>query len=71
VEVIPPGWLRVSEPYPEHPIRVGQAWRRIGAEGDLEPVPENEVFKREVATGPEGGKKTADQEREEWKHPAG
>jgi hypothetical protein len=45
--------------------------RRIGAKGDLELVAENEVFKRDVATRSEGGKKTADQNREEWKHAAG
>jgi len=55
----------VSEPYPEHPIRVGQARGGIGAKGDLELVAENDVFKRDVATRSEEGKKTADQEREE------
>jgi hypothetical protein len=63
VEVIAPGWPRVSEPDPEHPIRVGQAGRRIGAKGHLELVAENEVFKRDVATRSEGGKDSADQER--------
>jgi hypothetical protein len=71
LEVIAPGWPRVSEPYPEHPIRVGQVGRRIGAKGDLELVAENEVFKRDIATRSEGGQKTADQEREKWKHSAG
>jgi len=65
LEVIAPGRPRVSEPYPEHPIRVGQARRGIGAKGDLELVAENDVFKRDVATRSEEGKKTADQEREE------
>jgi len=47
------------------------AGRGIGAQGDLELVAENEIFKREVATRSEAGKKTAEQEGKEWKHPAG
>jgi hypothetical protein len=34
-------------------------------------VAENQVFKRDIATRSEKGKKTADQEIEERKHPAG
>jgi hypothetical protein len=37
----------------------------------LELVAENEVFKRDVTTRSDAGKKTADQEAEERKHPAG
>lgn len=70
VEVIAPGWPRAVEPDPEHPIRVGQAGRRVGAKGDLELVAEDEVLKCDVATRAEGGKKTADDEIEERKHPA-
>ena len=71
LEVIAPGWPRVSEPYPEHPIRVGQVGRRIGAKSDLELVAENEVFKRDVTTRSERDQQTAEQEGEEWKHPTG
>jgi hypothetical protein len=42
-----------------------QARRGIGAKSDLELVAENDVFKRDVTTRSEEGKKTADQEREE------
>jgi hypothetical protein len=61
----------VSKPDPEQSVGVGQAGRGIGAKGDLELVAENEIFKREVATRSEAGKKTAEQEGKEWKHPAG
>lgn len=36
----------------------------------MELVAKSQVFKRYVATRSEGGKQTADQEREEWEHPA-
>jgi len=71
VEVIAPGRPGVLNPDPEQPIGVGQAERGISAKGDLELVAENEILKRDVATRSEAGKKTAEQEGEEWKHPAG
>jgi hypothetical protein len=71
VEVIAPGRPRVSEPDPEHAIGVAEAGRGVGAKGDLELVAENQVLQHDIATRSEKGKKTADQEIEEWKHPAG
>jgi hypothetical protein len=34
-------------------------------------VTENEVFKRDITTRSERDQQTAEQEGEEWKHPAG
>jgi hypothetical protein len=71
VEVIAPRRPSVSEPHPEQTIRVGQAGRGIGAKDNLKLVTENEVFKHDVPARSEAGDETAEQEGEEWKHPAG
>jgi hypothetical protein len=47
-KVIAPRWPKASEPDPENAIRVGQAWRGVGAKGDLELVAENEVLKGDL-----------------------
>jgi hypothetical protein len=65
VEVIAPRRPNLSEPDPEEAIRVGQAWRGIGAKDNLKLVTENEVFKRDVTTRSERDQQTAEQEGEE------
>ena len=71
VELIAPRRPSLSEPDPEEAIRVGQAWRGIGAKDNLKLVTENEVFKRDVTTRSERDQQTAEQEGKKWKHPAG
>jgi|BarGraNGADG00212_1021973.scaffolds.fasta_scaffold169541_1 hypothetical protein len=59
---------------PQGPDRIRIAFCRptgIGAKDNLKLVTENEVFKRDVTTRSERDQQTAEQEGEEWKHPAG
>jgi hypothetical protein len=71
VEVIGPRRPSPSEPHPEEAVGVGQAGRGIAAKDNLKLVTENEVFKGDVTTRSERDQETAEQEGEEWKHPAG
>ncbi len=71
-KVLPPA-LRpeVAEPDSEDPIRTLEAGMRVGAQRDLELMPEDQVLEREIPPRSNGGDERPKHKEEEFGHPPG
>ena len=59
------------DPDQEGPITAPESWSRFGTEDDLELMSEDQIFEGELAARPKPQEKPADDEEEEFEHPAG
>ncbi len=60
-----------AKPDPEDPIRTIKAGMRVGAQGDLELMPEDQVLEREIPARSNGTDERTKGKEEEFGHPPG
>jgi hypothetical protein len=59
------------DPDPEDPITTAESRSRVGTEGDPELVTQDQILENEIASRPKPKEETADEQEEEFEHPAG
>ncbi len=69
-QVVAPGRPDLLEPHPQQAILVLEPEARLRSKGDLELMAENQVLESNVTVRPESSKETANEQREQLKHPA-
>ena len=59
------------DPDPEDPITTAESRSRVGTDGNLELVTQDEILQNEIAARSKANDETAGQHEEEFEHPAG
>jgi hypothetical protein len=64
-------WPKATDPDPQNPITTPESRTGVGPEGNLKLVTEDQIFEGEIAVRSKPKEQAADQQEEEFEHPAG